>query len=59
MKAIGYYKSLPVSDNNSLVEAQLPDPVAIGRDVLVKVNAVSVNPVDFKIRQNVQPTDDK
>ena len=58
MKAIGYYDRLPISDEQALVETQLPQPEATGRDVLVKVNAVSVNPVDFKIRQNVAPADE-
>lgn len=58
MKAIGYYNQLPISDEQALVEAQLPQPTATGRDVLVKVNAISVNPVDFKIRQNVAPVDE-
>ncbi|WP_137166231.1 zinc-binding alcohol dehydrogenase family protein [Salinimonas lutimaris] len=58
MKAIGYYDRLPISDKQALVEAQLPQPEATGRDVLVKVNAISVNPVDFKIRQNVAPADE-
>jgi NADPH:quinone reductase-like Zn-dependent oxidoreductase len=31
----------------------LPIPVATGRDLLVKVKAIAVNPVDYKIRKNV------
>jgi len=57
MKAIGYTKSLPVNDPESLTDIELPQPVASGRDLLVKVNAVAVNPVDYKIRQNVAPVD--
>jgi len=53
MKAIGYTRALPVTDTESLVDIELPQPVASGRDLLVKVRAIAVNPVDFKIRQNV------
>jgi zinc-binding alcohol dehydrogenase family protein len=53
MKAIGYTQSLPITDANSLVDIELPKPVASGRDILVKVSAIAVNPVDYKIRQRV------
>jgi len=52
MKAIGYKKSLPISDTESLIDIELPQPKATGRDILVKVSAIAVNPVDYKIRQN-------
>lgn len=55
MKAIAYYHSLPISDVNSLQDIELPEPVAGPRDLLVEVKAISVNPVDTKVRQNVQP----
>ena len=51
MKAIGYKKSLPISDPESLIDIELPQPIATGRDLLVKVKAIAVNPVDFKVRQ--------
>jgi NADPH2:quinone reductase len=51
MRAIGYTKSLPIDDPQSLVDLDLPKPEASGRDLLVEVKAVSVNPVDTKIRQ--------
>ncbi len=51
MKAIGYNKSLPITDSDSLVAIELPQPVATGRDLLVKVKAIAVNPVDYKVRQ--------
>ncbi|ARA79227.1 zinc-binding alcohol dehydrogenase family protein [Pseudomonas ficuserectae] len=57
MKAIAYYHSLPISDALSLQDIELPEPVAGARDLLVEVKAISVNPVDTKIRQNVQPED--
>jgi len=53
MKAIGYTRALPVTDPDSLMDIDLPQPVATGRDLLVKVRAIAVNPVDYKIRQNV------
>ncbi|MCP1484498.1 zinc-binding alcohol dehydrogenase family protein [Pseudomonas fluorescens] len=55
MKAIAYYASLPISDATSLQDIELPEPVAGPRDLLVEVKAISVNPVDTKVRQNVAP----
>ncbi|SEN93591.1 MULTISPECIES: zinc-binding alcohol dehydrogenase family protein [unclassified Pseudomonas] len=57
MKAIAYYHSLPITDPQSLQDIELPEPTAGPRDLLVEVKAISVNPVDTKIRQNVQPED--
>jgi NADPH2:quinone reductase len=50
MKAIGFYQYLPVEDPASLVAVEVPDPDPQGRDLLVRVKAVSVNPVDTKVR---------
>ncbi|MFJ4194528.1 zinc-binding alcohol dehydrogenase family protein [Pseudomonas sp. NPDC089534] len=55
MKAIAYYASLPISDEKSLQDIELPEPVPGPRDLLVEVKAISVNPVDTKVRQNVAP----
>lgn len=55
MKAIGYFHSLPIADPAALQDLQLPEPVAGPRDLLVRVRAVSVNPVDTKVRQNAEP----
>jgi len=55
MKAIAYYASLPIDDPLSLQDTELPEPLAGPRDLLVEVKAISVNPVDTKVRQNVQP----
>ncbi len=52
MKAVGYIKSLPIVDPESLTDIELPQPIATGRDLLVKIKAIAVNPVDYKIRQN-------
>jgi zinc-binding alcohol dehydrogenase family protein len=50
MKAVGLYRYLPVEDPESLVDVEVPTPEARGRDLLVRVKAVSVNPVDTKVR---------
>lgn len=55
MKAIGYKESLPVTNINSLIDIELPIPEATGHDLLVKIKAIAVNPVDFKIRQGMAP----
>jgi NADPH2:quinone reductase len=52
MKAIGFKTSLPINDKESFIEFDAPVPQPKGRDLLVKIQAISVNPVDFKIRQN-------
>ena len=57
MKAIGLYKALPISDAQSLLDLNLPDPVAQGHDLLVEIKAVSVNPVDTKVRASAAPAD--
>ncbi|MCX2830790.1 zinc-binding alcohol dehydrogenase family protein [Microbulbifer thermotolerans] len=53
MKAVGYKRALPITDRESLLDIELPQPVASGHDLLVKVRAIAVNPVDYKVRQNV------
>ena len=58
MKAIGYKESLPIDDASSLQDIELEIPKATGNDLLVEVKAISVNPVDYKIRQNVAPEND-
>lgn len=57
MKAIGYTQSLPIHNHAALNDIELPQPMASGRDLLVKISAIAVNPVDYKIRQNVAPAD--
>lgn len=57
MKAVAYYQSLPSSDPHSLQDIELPAPTPGPRDLLVQVRAISVNPVDTKIRSNVAPRD--
>ena len=50
MKAVALTRYLPIADPESLVDVTLPDPVPTGHDLLVRVAAVSVNPVDTKQR---------
>lgn len=50
MKAIGYKKNLPIEHIESLQDIELGTPKAIGRDILVEIKAISVNPVDYKVR---------
>lgn len=55
MKAVGYYQPLPITEAEALLDLDLPDPTASGHDLLVEVRAVSVNPVDTKIRKRNTP----
>ncbi len=50
MRAIGYYRPLPISDDQSLVDLELPEPVPGTHDLRVSIRAVSVNPVNVKVR---------
>lgn len=52
MKAIGFSEHLDIKDPKSLFEFETPKPTPKGHDLLVKVNAVSVNPVDVGVRRN-------
>lgn len=56
MKAVAYLQSLPIDHADALLDADLPEPTASGRDLRVRVSAISVNPVDTKIRRGVTPT---
>ncbi|HAQ72885.1 MAG TPA: zinc-binding alcohol dehydrogenase family protein, partial [Pseudomonas sp.] len=55
MKAVAYYQSYPVEHPQALLDIELPEPVPGPRDLLVEVRAISVNPVDTKVRSNTQP----
>jgi alcohol dehydrogenase len=50
MKAIGLYRYLPIDHAESLLDLEIETPKATGRDLLVEVKAISVNPVDTKRR---------
>ena len=64
MKAIGFKKSLPIDESQSLFEFETKKPEPKNRDLLVKIKAISVNPVDYKVRQSaaqrfrIRPTQD-
>ena len=57
MKAVGYLEAQPIDNPNSLQDIELAEPVAEGDDILVKIEAIAVNPVDYKIRQSVSSAD--
>ena len=50
MKAVGLKRHLPITDADALLDLDLPQPVPGVHDLIVKVEAVSVNPVDTKRR---------
>ena len=50
MKAVAIRNYLPISDPGSLIDVELPRPRPAGRDILVAVKAVAINPVDTKVR---------
>ncbi|WP_420332827.1 zinc-binding alcohol dehydrogenase family protein [Roseibium sp.] len=50
MKAVALTRYLPIDNPESFMDVDLPKPVPEGRDLLVAVRAVSVNPVDTKVR---------
>lgn len=52
MKAIGFKKSLAIGEKDSFIEFETSKPVPAAHDLLVKIDAISVNPVDFKVRQS-------
>jgi zinc-binding alcohol dehydrogenase family protein len=55
MKAVGYRKNLPINAPKALEDVELSAPVPGARDLLVRVHAVSVNPVDTKVRAGSAP----
>jgi NADPH2:quinone reductase len=55
MRAVGYRKPTPICDPASLEDAEVPVPAPGPRDLLVEVKAVSVNPVDVKVRASSDP----
>lgn len=59
MKAIALLRYLPAEHPESLMDIELDIPEAQGRDVLVRVEAVSVNPVDTKIRSPKPEVEDE
>jgi NADPH2:quinone reductase len=50
MKAVGFLKSLPIDEADSLFDVDLMDPAPLENDLLVEIEAVSINPADAKRR---------
>ena len=55
MKAVGYRQPLPIDHPDALEDLELPAPLPGARDLLVRVQAISVNPVDTKVRKSAVP----
>lgn len=55
MKAVGSYKALAATEPEAFLDVKIDTPNATGRDLLVAVNAISVNPVDTKVRKRPHP----
>lgn len=55
MRAVGYSKPGAIDGDDAFIDIELPEPRAEGRDLLVEVKAVSVNPVDYKQRRSAGP----
>ena len=55
MKAVGYKTPSAIDAADSLVDIEIAKPVPEGHDILVEVKAVSVNPVDYKVRRSTPP----
>ncbi|MGI9586506.1 MAG: zinc-binding alcohol dehydrogenase family protein [Acidimicrobiia bacterium] len=58
MKAVGYRAPGPIDREDALQDITIDTPRAEGRDLLVRMGAVSVNPIDVKVRANKAPQDD-
>jgi NADPH2:quinone reductase len=55
MRAVGYKIPGPLIRDEALVDIELPRPEPKGHDILVEVKAISVNPVDTKVRRGAGP----
>lgn len=58
MKAVGYFTAGPLDRTDALIDLDVPMPAPGPQDLLVKVAAISVNPVDTKIRSRRSATGD-
>lgn len=58
MKAVALTQYLPIDDPNAFLDVDLPKPAPEGRDILVAVKAVSINPVDTKVRAPKEGVED-
>ncbi len=57
MPRCGHRQSLSIEDSQSLLDIEVDKPAPQGRDLLVQVKAISVNPVDTKVRKRAAPKD--
>ena len=55
MKAVAINQSLPIDHPDALLDVELASPEVSGRDLLVEVEAISVNPIDCKMRMRALP----
>ena len=55
MKAVAFTHSKPVTEPDALIDIELPVPEPRHHDLLVEIRAVSVNPVDTKLRRSAEP----
>lgn len=57
MRAVAFNKPQPIDADTALIDIELPMPKATGHDLLVEIRAVSVNPVDTKVRASAAVED--
>ncbi|MBL8792028.1 MAG: zinc-binding alcohol dehydrogenase family protein [Rhizobiales bacterium] len=55
MRAVGYFRSGPLSEAKPLEDVEVPEPSCGEFDIVVDVKAISVNPVDYKVRRRSAP----
>src|ERR1700757_2089458 len=55
MKAVGYQRSLPIEDENALLDVETTKGEPSGHDIRVAVKAIAANPVDYKVRKRAAP----
>jgi NADPH:quinone reductase len=59
MKAVALTRYLPISDSNALMDVELDKPTPTGHDLLVRIEAIGVNPVDTKVRAPKDKVEEK
>jgi zinc-binding alcohol dehydrogenase family protein len=59
MRAVGLRRHLPISDLEALLDLELPIPDLRPHDLLVRVEAIGVNPVDTKLRAGKGASDER
>jgi NADPH2:quinone reductase len=55
MRAVGFQSPKTPETLVVLTDTELPKPVPLGRDLLVEIKAISVNPIDTKVRKSFRP----